>query len=198
MRSWDLRVRQIRLNIRRTYWNSHVLRRLGTMLLAGHRKKGGLAMAIPTRAPIVHYLLANATLLRRSGNPQAVAERLDQHACALQLLAEYVRVLSEDDERLLLLGTLTVRGGEFAPGPATAHALSHFTGRSVEECNAFFAQVSHTALDDALARARHAHFGPTRASNAQSPAERWHGMEDMSTAAHLSGSSAAKASRGQR
>jgi len=132
------------------------------MLLAGHRKKGGLAMAIPTRAPIVHYLLANATLLRRSGNPQAAAERLDQHASALQLLAEYVRVLSEDDERLLLLGTLAVRGGEFAPGPATAHALSHFAGTSVEECNAFITQLGHTALDDALARAREFGFLPPR------------------------------------
>ena len=100
-------------------------------------------MAIPTRDPVVRYLLLHATMLRPSGT-RAVAEQLDQHARAFELLADYVRELGEDDERLLLLGTLAVGGGEFLPGPATEHALSHI------------------ARDDALARAREFGFLPPR------------------------------------
>src|SRR5207302_11505400 len=89
-------------------------------------RKAELAMAIPTRDPVVRYLLLHASTLRLPGT--RAAERLDQHARAIELLANYVRGLAEDDERLLQLGTLAVRGGEFVPGPATEHALGQFTG----------------------------------------------------------------------
>ena len=118
-------------------------------------------MAIPTRDPVVRYLLLHATMLRLPGM-RAAAERLDQHARALELLADYVRGLAEDDERLLQLGTLAVRGGEFVPGPATEHALSQFTGATADECAAFLSRLCHIARDDALARAREFGFLPPR------------------------------------
>ena len=118
-------------------------------------------MAIPTRDPVVrHLLLLHATML---GRPSVrAAERLDEHARAIEHLANYVRGLAEDDERLLLLGTLVVRGGEFLPGPATEHALSQFTGATVDECATFLSRLSHIARDDALARAREFGFLPPR------------------------------------
>src|SRR6266851_5393497 len=99
-------------------------------------RKAEMAMAIPTRDPVVRYLLLHATMLRLPGM-RAAAERLDQHTRALEFLADYVRGLAEDDERLLQLGTLAVRGGEFVPGQATEHALSQFAGATVEECATF-------------------------------------------------------------
>ena len=118
-------------------------------------------MAIPTRDPVVRYLLLHATMLDRPGM-RAAAERLDAHARALEFLANYVRELPEDDERLLRLGTLAVRGGEFLPGPASEHALSQFMGASVDECATFLSRLSHIARDDALARAREFGFLPPR------------------------------------
>jgi len=118
-------------------------------------------MAIPTRDPIARYLLLHATMLRRPGM-RAAADRLDEHAHALELLAGYVRGLADDDERLLLLGTLAVRGGEFVPGPATEHTLSQFVGASVEACATLLTELSHIARDDALARAREFGFLPPR------------------------------------
>ena len=120
-------------------------------------------MAIPTRDPVVRYLLLllHATMLRPSGT-RAAAEQLDQHARAIELLTNYVRGLAQDDERLLQLGTLAVRGGEFLPGPATEHALSQFTGATVDECATFLSRLSHIARDDALARAREFGFLPPR------------------------------------
>ena len=116
-------------------------------------------MAIPTRDPVVRYLLLHATMLRRPGM-RAAAEHQDEHARALEFLADYVRELAEDDERLLRLGTLAVRNGEFVPGPASEHALSQYTGASVDECATFLSQLSHIARDDALARAREFGFLP--------------------------------------
>jgi hypothetical protein len=125
-------------------------------------RKAELAMAIPTRDPVVRYLLLlHATIFRQSG-VRAAAERLDEHARAIELLANYVRGLAEDDERLLQLGTLAVRGGEFLPGPATEHALSQFKGASVDECATFLSRLNHIARDDALARAREFGFLPPR------------------------------------
>ena len=118
-------------------------------------------MAIPTRETLIRYLLARATLLRQPGTPPAAAERL-AHASALEVLATCIRGLPDDDERLLLLGTLAVREGEFAPGPATEHTLSRFSGASVDECDQFLSQLSHIARDDALARAREFGFLPPR------------------------------------
>ena len=82
-------------------------------------------MPNPTREPFLAYLLVHATMLRRRrvAVPGA-AERLEEHAQALELLADLVRALPEDDERLLLLGTLVVRGSQFAPGPASEHAIT--------------------------------------------------------------------------
>src|SRR6266851_5767771 len=124
-------------------------------------RKAELAMAIPTRDPVVRYLLLHATMLHRPGM-RAAAERLDAHARALEFLANYVRELPEDDERLLRLGTLAVRGGEFLPGPASEHALSQFMGASVDECATFLSRLSHIARDDALGRAREFGFLPPR------------------------------------
>ena len=118
-------------------------------------------MAIPTRDPVVRYLLLHATMLHRPGM-RGAAERLDAHARALEFLANYVRELPEDDERLLRLGTLAVRGGEFLPGPASEHALSQFMGASIDECATFLGRLSHIARDDALARAREFGFLPPR------------------------------------
>ena len=82
-------------------------------------------MAIPARDPFIAYLLGHATMLRgRLGAPLA------GHAHALELLADVVRDLPEDDERLQLLVTLVVRHGQFAPGPAADHALTRFAGTS--------------------------------------------------------------------
>jgi hypothetical protein len=65
-----------------------------------------------------------------------------------------VRGLPESDQRLLLLGTLTVRDGQFRPGGATQHALLTFVGTSPEACDALLGKLVHIARDDALARAR--------------------------------------------
>ena len=117
-------------------------------------------MAIPTRDPVVRYLLLHATTLRLPGT--RAPERLDEHARALELLANYVLELSEDDERLMQLGTLAVRGGEFLPGPAAEHALGQFTGATADDCATFLNLLSQIARDDALARAREFGFLPPR------------------------------------
>jgi hypothetical protein len=68
-------------------------------------------VVIPTREALVVYLLVRAATLRRPPDlAPAAAERLKAHARALDLLVEVVRALPEDDERLLMLGTLVVRG----------------------------------------------------------------------------------------
>jgi hypothetical protein len=88
---------------------------------------------------------------------------MEKHAQALELLAELVRALPEDDERLLMLTTLAVRHGQFVPGPAAEHALTQFAGASREACDAFLDNLVRTARDDALARAReHGHLPPER------------------------------------
>jgi len=84
----------------------------------------------------------------------ASAERLEKHAEALELLADLVRDLPEDDERLLLLGTLAVRNGQFVPGPAAGARLMQFAAASVEACDAFLTTLVEIARDDAIARAR--------------------------------------------
>ncbi len=129
--------------------------------LRPRRVRPNWPMATPTRDPVVRYLLLHATMLRRTGR-RAAAERVDEHARALEFLADYVRTLAEDDERLLQLGTLAIRHGEFVPGPASEHALSQFLGASVDECATFLSQLSRIARDDALARAREFGFLPPR------------------------------------
>jgi hypothetical protein len=121
-------------------------------------------MVIPRREPIPAYLLDRATLLRgQRGAAPGAAERLDAHARALELLAELVRDLPEDDERLLMLGTLAVRDGQFTPGAATEHALSQFDGASREACERFLTNLVRIARDDAFARARDlGHLPPER------------------------------------
>jgi len=44
----------------------------------------------------------------RHSGARAAAERFDEHSSAIELLANYVRDLAEDDERLLQLGALAV------------------------------------------------------------------------------------------
>jgi hypothetical protein len=117
------------------------------MLQAGRGRKGRRAMATPTRAPVVRYLLTHATSHR-----------------ALEQQAVYVSGLPEDDERLLVIATLAIRDGEFVPGPATGHALGQFTGALAGDCDAFITRLSHIARDDALARAREFGFLPPRRS----------------------------------
>ena len=121
-------------------------------------------MAIPTREPFLAYLLAHAATLRRQREIAPVAaESLEEHALALELLAELVRTLPEDDERLLMLGTLAIRKGQFAPGAGTEHALSQFAGASREASDVFLTNLVRIARDDALARARaHGHLPPQR------------------------------------
>ena len=121
-------------------------------------------MAIPSTQPIPAYLLGRAALLRRQrGAAPGVAERLEVHAHALEQLAELVRGLPEDDERLLMLLTLAVRDGQFTPGAATEHALSQFDGTSREACDSFLTNLVRIARDDAFARARdQGHLPPER------------------------------------
>jgi hypothetical protein len=121
-------------------------------------------MPIPTREPFLVYFLAHSAALRRQrATAPAAAERLAAHAQALELLAELVRDLPEDEERLMLLETLAVRDGQFVPGAATEHALTQFASTSRESCDAFLTMLVQIARDDALARARaHGHLPPQR------------------------------------
>lgn len=112
-------------------------------MLSVASRRSPASLVIYTREPLISYLLAHA-----------------EHTRALESLASLVRGLPDDDERLLLLGTLAVRGGKFVPGPATEHALLHFTGTSTEDCDAFLTQLGRVARDDALVRARERGFLP--------------------------------------
>ena len=71
----------------------------------------------PPRDPFIAYLLVHATMLRGHQAAPASAALLAEHVNALELLADVVRDLPEDDERLQMLVTLAVRHGQFAPGP---------------------------------------------------------------------------------
>ena len=108
----------------------------------------------PPRDPFIAYLLVHATMLRGHQSAPAAAALLAEHINALELLADVVRDLPEDDERLLTLVTLAVRHGQFAPGPAADHAITRFAGASRKVCDSFLATLVHVALDDALRRAR--------------------------------------------
>ena len=88
-------------------------------------------MAIPARDLLTAYLIGHATILRRHRDAApAAARQLADQTLALELLADVVCDLPEDDERLLMLVTLAVRHGQFVPGPATDHALTQFAGTS--------------------------------------------------------------------
>jgi hypothetical protein len=111
-------------------------------------------MASPARDPFIAYLLVHATMLRGHQPAPAAAALLAEHVNALELLIDVVRDLPEDDERLLMLATLAVRHGQFAPGPAADHAITRFAGASRRVCDTFLTTLVHVALDDALGRAR--------------------------------------------
>ena len=111
-------------------------------------------MATSARDPFIAYLLVHATMLRGHQAAPAAAALLAEHVNALELLVDVVRDLPEDDERLLMLVTLAVRRGQFAPGPAADHALTRFAGTSREVCDIFLTTLVHIARDDALGRAR--------------------------------------------
>ncbi len=120
-------------------------------------------MAIPTREPFHAYLLVRAAMLRRrrAGAPIAVS-RPEEHAHALELLADLIRTLPDDDERLLMLSTLAVRDGQFVPGASTVHGLSRFAGTSREACDRFLTGLVQVARDDAVGRAREHGLLPPR------------------------------------
>jgi hypothetical protein len=111
-------------------------------------------MMTPVHEPFIAYLLVHATMLRGHQPPPAAAALLAEHVNALDLLVDVVRDLPEDDERLLMLATLAVRHGQFAPGPAADHAITRFAGASRKVCDTFLTTLAHVALDDALGRAR--------------------------------------------
>jgi hypothetical protein len=111
-------------------------------------------MTPSARDPLATYLLVQAGLLRQRDLLPVLAAHAIEHAQHLEGLAAFVRSLPESDERLLLLGTLTVRDGRFRPGGATQHALLTFVGTSPEACDAFLTNLMRIARDDALARAR--------------------------------------------
>jgi len=111
-------------------------------------------MATPARDPFIAYLLVHAAMLRGHQSAPAAAALLAEHVNALELLVDVVRDLPEDDERLLMLVTLAVRHGQFAPGPATDHALTQFAGASRAVCDTFLTTLVQVARDDALGRAR--------------------------------------------
>lgn len=111
-------------------------------------------MALSARDPLAAYLLVQAALLRQRELPAVLAAHAREQARPLEDLAAFVRSLPESDDRLLLLGTLAVRGGQFVPGGATQHAINGFAGTSSEDCEAFLRKLVHVARDDALARAR--------------------------------------------
>jgi hypothetical protein len=112
-------------------------------------------MALPARDPFIAYLLGHATMLRRHRDAApGAAPALAEHAYALELLADVMRDLPEDDERLLMLVTLAVRHSQFLPGPGTDHALTRFAGTSREACDTFLTTLVQVARDDSLGRAR--------------------------------------------
>jgi hypothetical protein len=111
-------------------------------------------MTPSARDPLAAYLLVQAGLLRRRDLPPVLAAHAVEQAQVLEDLAAFVRTLPESDERLLLLGTLAVRGGQFVPGGATRHAIARFVGASPEARDAFLTTLARVARDDAQARAR--------------------------------------------
>ena len=120
-------------------------------------------MAIPTREPFRAYLLVRAAMLRRQRAAAPIAaSRQEAHAYALELLADLIRALPDDDERLLMLSTLAVRDGQFVPGASTEHGLSQFAATSREACDRFLTSLVQVARDDALGRAREHGLLPPR------------------------------------
>ena len=111
-------------------------------------------MTPSARDPLAAYLLVQAGLLRRRELPPVLAAHAVEQAQVLEGLAAFVRSLPESDERLLLLGTLAVRGDQFVPGGATRHAITRFVGTTQEARAALLTTLAHIARDDALAQAR--------------------------------------------
>ena len=111
-------------------------------------------MTPSARHLLAAYLLVQAAALRRRDGPPLVAAHAREQAQILEDLAAFVHGLPASDERLLLLGTLAVRDGQFVPGGATRHAISRFVGTTADARDAFVTTLAHIARDDALARAR--------------------------------------------
>src|SRR5258707_12624296 len=83
------------------------------------------------------------------GAPPTADDRLDEHAQALELLADVVCTLPEDDERLLLLGT-SVAGSLHLAQPASMRLPSLLAFRA-KLCDTFLTSLVQIARDDALA-----------------------------------------------
>jgi hypothetical protein len=119
-------------------------------------------MQHPTREPFLAHLLVHAAMLRRHHATElGAAKRLEEHAHALDLLADLVRARPEDDERLLLLGTRScVAVSSHRAQPASM--LTQFAGTSCEACDTFLTGLVRIARDDALARVLLQQCGPGR------------------------------------
>jgi hypothetical protein len=99
--------------------------------------------------PLAAYLLVQAALLRHSDLHAVLTAHASEQAQVLEHLALLVRDLPESDERLVLLGTLAVRDGQFVPGGATRHAIATCMGSSPEACNTFLSALTRIAREDA-------------------------------------------------
>jgi hypothetical protein len=114
-----------------------------------------------TRDALKTYLLTTAAATSEWQPPLAPAEAAE-HQHALELLADVIGQLAEDDDRLQTLASLAIRDGRFTPGAATEHAIKACSASSREACLLFLNNLVRIARDDALARARSHGFLPTK------------------------------------
>src|SRR5216683_676341 len=100
---------------------------------------GLLTVPNPTREPFLAYLLVHATMVRRRrAAALGGAERLGEHARALELLADLLRACLKTTSACC---SLVVSGGQFAPAPASEHPLTQFAGASREACDTFLTNL---------------------------------------------------------
>jgi hypothetical protein len=113
-----------------------------------------------SREAFVTYLVDTAAQSREpNARARGFSSAVDT-ARSLELLANLVLSLPEDDERLQMLASLTVRERRFTPGAATEHAIRRLSAASPQACDEFLSTLVQIARDDALARARSQGFLP--------------------------------------